>query len=40
MAAIAGRADVLAPRRYVLCPEGSLAPVSGTGRDPLNHDGP
>lgn len=40
MAAIAGRTDVLAPRHYVLCPEGSLAPVSGTGRAPLNHDGP
>jgi hypothetical protein len=35
MAALAGRTDVLAPRRYVL--DGS-APAGG--REPLNHDGP
>lgn len=35
MAALAGRTDVLAPRRYVL--PGS-APAGG--REPLNHDGP
>jgi hypothetical protein len=51
MAAIAGRTDVIAPRRYVLCTEGAGGAetdggsggawaAAGTGREPLNHDGP